>query len=161
MTLTVPDAAPRYHRRVGRRRRSSTNSEMTCRPVPNWHSPARNGTLKAMASIAAYVAGPRCSIRRRSSTPAPAGQASPSRWQSKTSSILPMRLSASVGRRCHAHCVRLTSGTYSMTARRPAERATVSTRFACGLCLGRRDDQSPTSVQRAGTRRVPQHSRQL
>ena len=66
------------------RRRTPTPSCAT--PRPSRRSPARTSTRSPPACTAAAAAAPSCSARTRSSTPAPAGRASPTRWSPTRSS---------------------------------------------------------------------------
>src|ERR1700761_4341122 len=83
---------------------------------------------RARACTSASVAAPSCSTRAPSSSPAPAGRASPSPPTSSTSNYAPTTASSCAAPRSSARAATPTSGTSSRTARsRRAGCATAST----------------------------------
>ncbi len=104
-----------------------SSSRSPARPAPSGRSPASTGTATRTAPTRASAAAPRCSRRRRSSSPAPAGRASGSPSTTHAIEEQSDRSYGMVRTEVRARTAAPTSGTSSPTAPARPGCATAST----------------------------------
>ena len=134
----MPHGAPNSRKR---------NSTSPGRRAPNRPSPGATTTVTSRVPTLASVAGNRCFLPRTSSSPAPAGRASPGRWPKRRLRPWRIRRSSRPGRRFSARAATPISATSSPTAPGPRASASASIRRPSSSNRKRTDPASPRGVR--------------